>query len=284
MYARHPTARSEPEAKRHPRLPSEPFPFRHPQPESEIDDDGKKILDALRASYRRITDGVATFPRQATFKGDDLISDYTMLCLVAQYVDLESHETRHFSRLGKALRAVPLYIEFLEPIRGIGPAMAGVIITEIDIAKARYPSSLWKYAGLDQGPDGRGRGRYKEHLVEREYTDSEGKSATRQGITYNPFLKTKLMGVLAPSFLRCGVDDNPYRAIYDGHKHRIESRPDTDKEKKGWKGHIHNRALRYMIKMFLIDLYNAWRPLEGLHVAPPYHEAKLGMHHGDKAA
>jgi len=34
-----------------------------------------------------------------------------------------------------------------------------------------------------------------------------------------------------------------------------------------------------MIKMFLVDLYNAWRRLEGLPVAPTYSEAKLGKVH-----
>jgi hypothetical protein len=34
-----------------------------------------------------------------------------------------------------------------------------------------------------------------------------------------------------------------------------------------------------MIKRFLVDLYKAWRPLEGLPVAPEYSEAKLGLKH-----
>ena len=33
--------------------------------------------------------------------------------------------------------------------------------------------------------------------------------------------------------------------------------------------------MRYMIKMFLCDLYNVWRPLEELVVAPTYEERKL---------
>jgi hypothetical protein len=52
---------------------------------------------------------------------------------------------------------------------------------------------------------------------------------------------------------------------------------DAHKEKS--KGHRHNMAVRYMIKIFLIDLYNEWRSLEGLPVAPTYNEAKLGKVH-----
>ena len=46
--------------------------------------------------------------------------------------------------------------------------MAGVLISEFDIHRARYPSSMWKYAGLDVARDGRGRSRKAEHLVEVE--------------------------------------------------------------------------------------------------------------------
>ena len=160
---------------------------------------------------------------------------------------------------------------------GVGPAMAGVIISEIDITKAEYPSSLHKYAGVDVAGDGQGRSRRAEHLEDSEYTDKEGKLQTKKGITFNPFLKTKLVGVLGSSFIKQSPDKCEYRKIYDDYKHRIENM-DAHKEKS--KGHRHNMAVRYMIKMFLIDLYNAWRKLEGLPVAPTYTEAKLGKVHG----
>jgi hypothetical protein len=96
------------------------------------------------------------------------------------------------------------------------------------------------------------------------------------------------MGVLATSFLRAG--DNPYRVVYDNYKHRLEQHPNwQDKvipQEKGKdkvqseKGHRHNAALRFMVKVFLIDLYAKWREIEGLPVSLPYHEAKLGMVHG----
>ncbi len=170
--------------------------------------------------------------------------------------------------------------------------MAGVIISEIDISKAKYPSSLWAYAGLDVGSDGQGRSRRKEHLVDRTYINKAGNEATRVGITFNPFLKTKLMGVLASSFLR--VKDSPYADIYRAYKHRLENHPkygiandaarvaevkEKDDHKYAPKGHRHNMALRYMVKRFLVDLYNNWRRLEGLPVAPEYSEGKLGMKH-----
>jgi len=242
--------------------------------EEEMGAEGQALLTQIRASYKKIMDGYKEFPSHKKFTGDSVISTYTEICLVAQYVSLEKQETEHFKRLGAILKDYPIYTQFLEGVKGVGPAMAGVIISEIDISKARYPSSLWMYAGLDVADDGRGRSRKAEHLVEREYVNKDGEDAKRMGITFNPFLKTKLTGVLAASFLRAG--DNPYSKIYRDYKNRLENHP-AHVEKT--KGHRHNMALRFMIKAFLIDLYKAWRTLEGLEVAPSYQEAKLGHVH-----
>lgn len=255
------------------------------RPEEEMDAEGKAILKSLRLCYEKITDGVKDFPRQADFRGNEVISDYTELCLIGQYMDLEKHEDQHFRRLGNILNEYPIYTTFLKGVKGIGPAMAGVIISEIDISKAKYPSSLWAYAGLDVAPDGAGRSRRKEHLVQREYIDRNGKPAQRVGITFNPFLKTKLIGVLATSFLR--VKDSPYAKMYQDYKHRLENHAkyrdgQTDAEGnpiKGLKGRRHNMAMRYMVKRFLVDLYVHWRKLEGLPVADEYQKAKLGHEH-----
>jgi len=246
------------------------------QTEAALEREAKKMLADLRSRYRRLVDGLVRAPSRRNFNGDEVISSFTELCLVEQYVALEAREAAHFRRLGAILEEVPIYTAFLRGVKGVGPAMAGVMVSEIDIAKARTPSSLWAYAGLDVGPDGAGRSKRREHLVKIKYTDKDGAERERDGITFNPFLKTKLVGVLAASFLR---SKSPYRDIYDGYKHRLESRADFADHAKGAKGHRHNAALRYMIKMFLIDLYRAWRELEGLPVAKPYHEAKLGIRH-----
>ena len=242
--------------------------------DDSVDAEGKAILASLRAHYKKIADGVAGFPRAKDFQGNGVIDTYTELCLIAEYVELEDQEKKHFRRLTSVLEEFPIYVQFLEPIKGIGPAMAGVIVSEIDITKARHPSSLWKYAGLDVASDGRGRSRKADHLVEKAYTNKDGDAAMRNSITFNPFLKTKLTGVLAGSFLK--TTPNHYRDIYDGYKNRLESHPAHQEKSKLWR---HNMAMRYMVKMFLIDLYVAWRTIEGLPVSLPYHEAKLGHRH-----
>lgn len=255
--------------------------------EEEIDEEGKEILACLRASFKKITDGVKNFPKVKDFKGDEVISSYTELCLIAEYIALEAQEAEHFKRMGHILEEYPIYSTYLTNVKGIGPALAGVIISEIDITKARYPSSLWKYAGLDVViADGLGRSRRTPHLEQKSYVDRDGNPATRQGITFNPFLKTKLIGVLGASFLR--VKDSPYAEIYRDYKHRLESHPKWGTAMDGkfktvdlraTKGHRHQMAVRYMVKRFLVDLYCAWRPLENLPVSPEYSEAKLGLVH-----
>jgi hypothetical protein len=244
--------------------------------EDTLDEDASEILAILRASYRKLTDGVKTFPRQGTFTGDEVISSYTELCLLAQYLELEKAEGQHFRRLGNILKGFPIWTEWLEGVSGVGPAMAGVLISEIDIHKARYPSSLWRYAGLDVARDGKGRSRRAEHLVDREYVAADGSQATRKSITFNSFLKTKLVGVLGPCFLR--AKDGPYKRAYYDYKHRLENH---ETYRDASKAHRHNMAIRYAVKRFLADLYVQWRTLEGLDIAPDYHEAKLGHKHGD---
>jgi len=249
--------------------------------EELAENDAKKVLKYLKEEYSLITDGMASLPRSFKRNGDSLISTMTELVLIDQYFTLEKDEAKHFRQLEKVLIEYDIYKHFLKSVKGVGPAMAGVILSEIDIHKSKYASSIWKYAGLDVAGDGKGRSRKKEHLVETEYTDGEGNVKKKMGISYNPFLKTKLVGVLGSAFLRAGVKDNPYRAVYDNYKSRIENSPEHAEKSKG---HRHSMAIRYMVKMFIIDLYKIWRTVEGLEVYPPYHEAKLGLKHGGDSA
>lgn len=347
--------------------------------EKELEKQEKTLLDQLRLSYRRITDGViqehseeiraTKLPTEKKFKGDDLITHYSELLLVDNYIATLMNEERHFRDMEKILKKIPIYTEFLTNVRGIGPAMAGVILSEIDIHKAEYPSSLWKLAGLDVVHVGKytnakgeektlrgyeidqwysddrnidqpmlaegkypvtfeamGRSRKDVCLVRKEYTTRDGEIAERDSITFNPFLKTKLVGVLGTSFLRAGtstvdgnkvgaarrlemakeegfdpkdyaemdedqavivylrakghvvvVEPSPYAVIYANYKNRLNN---DSRHTEKTPLHKHNMAIRYAVKRFLVDLYNNWRALEGLVVAPEYSEGVLGKEHG----
>ena len=265
----------------------------------ELTEEAQKIIDQLKDSYKRLTDGVArnrTIPAEAGFTGDALISTYAELVLVDQYIQLEGQEAKQFRQLSGTLEKLPIYNTYLVDQRGIGPALAAVLVTYFDPHKARHVSSFWKYAGLDVGPDGRGRSKRKEHLVERTYVDSNGKDAVKMSVTYNPWLKAKLMGVMGSSFLRAG---SPWRKAYDDYKHRIQTDPERLKcTVAAWKkanaagedvtklwppGRIHKAATRYMVKMFLAEFWAKYRALEGLSVTPTYHEGVMGHRHGGAA-
>lgn len=163
--------------------------------------------------------------------------------------------------LAKEIHLHPLWKAYLSEVKGVGESIAAVIISEFDIHKAPTVSNLWSFAGLAPGKDRKEKGKK---------------------CPYNQFLRSKLCGVLGSSFLKC---NSPYREYYDNMKHRLESQDwgtlskhPTDK-KRPKAGHQHKAATRYMIKMFLRDLYVAWRTLEGLSVRPPYQEEYLNKKH-----
>jgi len=241
----------------------------------DMEKEAKKLLDVIKRDYKKITDGVVTkLPLMKNFKAQGVISDYTELCLLKQYFELESTEDAHFRMLEKLLDDHPIYNEFLKKVKGCGPAMSAVIISQFDIFKAKYVSSMWVYAGVDVvTEDGQGRSKRAEHLVEVEYVTKDGELKKRKSITFNPFLKSKLVGVLASSFLR---SKSPYAEVYYNYKNRLENTP---KHQEKTKAHRHNMAMRYMIKRFIADLYVQWKEIEGLEAAPEYSETKLGHVH-----
>lgn len=243
--------------------------------EETIEAEGKMYLEAARSEYKRIADAFVLNKANHYFKVpyEDyaIISDPAMLLFIQIYMRQLQDEEEMLKVIAKTVEKHPLWDAFLKDTKGCGPLMSAVILSEFDPHKARYISSFWKYAGLDVAEDGRGRGRYSEHLVETEYVDKEEKKQTRKSITFNPFLKTKLVGVLGSCFIK--IKDSKYRKIYDDYKYRLETH---SKYKDDSKGHRHNMAVRYMIKIFLQDLWIAWRKIENLPISKPYAVTKLG--------
>lgn len=237
-----------------------------------------QIFKVTKKEFVKITkDG---FPPKSEFEGNPVISEYTELCLLGLYVDLCKEEDAHFDRIRDVISDHPIW-PFFEGIKGIDRAMAGVCISELDPYKAETVSSFWRYCGVDVvkvGDNWEGRCKKEGHLVDKEYIDKDGKKQTRKSITYNPFLKTKMCGVLAGCFIKCNSPQ--YRPYYDNYKHRMENHAkwgvQNDGKIKGNLGHRDDMAKRYMIKMFLADLWAAWRTVEGLPVRATYAVDKLG--------
>lgn len=192
------------------------------------------------------------------------------------------HEEKELEKdIAKQIKNEPLWLVFLKNIKGVGPVMAGVILTEFDITKPR-PSNFVSFAGLAPGKD---------------------KKVKGEKCGYNQFLRSKLCGVLGPGFLQ--AKSVPYSGYYYNYKMRKEQSDVIvhenlrmeDRKKKQYKGmtkrdvkwrdaypdHRHKAAIRYMVKMFLIDLHIAWREIEGLEVSKPYAEEYLGRKHHEAA-
>lgn len=258
------------------------------QKEEEVEE-AADLLKEIRLAYRSITEGIVHL-RGNNFRPDDqgIITNLAEAKAIKAYLDLEANEKKQQQAIEEELLNHAIWTNWLINVKGCGPIMSAILISELDIREADYVSSFWKIAGYDVGPDGRGRGKYQEHLIDHVYVDANGETQTRKGITFNSFLKTKLY-VLGCSFLR---SKSPYADDYRNYKHRLETvhprmnvandkviNPDTGRPIAS-KAHRHSMAMRYMVKMFLRDLWTEWRQLEGLPVSGTYDEVHNQHEHG----
>lgn len=206
--------------------------------------------------------------------------DYALFVRLAD--NAREQEALAEKELLKRLRQFSVYSAFLTHVKGVGPIAAGWIIGEFDIEEATTVSKLWQFSGLNPG-EVRGRvrvddGNGKFHF---ELTDTliRGDKLTPGFVApFNKRLRTALVGVLADGFIKCQGDYAlnyyyPYKTRLEQEEHKIEG------EEKAWsevcKARRDRAAKRYMIKMFLRDLYVAWRTLEGLPVRAPYQDEYL---------
>lgn len=193
----------------------------------------------------------------------------------------------------KKLCAEHMMFDWLMKQKGCGPTMTGVILSEVNIHRCDTISALWSFAGLS---------------VVDGHAPRPKKGQKRP---YNAFLRTKLVGVLADCMIK---SNSPWRKFYDDYKHRKESTviecmgcegkgkrlPTREEVKKGadpqklrkctnckgtgtgaWgcsTGHRHMASKRYMIKMFLLEMWKEWRTRAGLPVTPSYQEVYLAPH------
>ena len=194
----------------------------------------------------------------------------------------------------KALKRMPIYTDFLLDCKGVGTIAAGHICGSFDIYKASTVSKLWQYSGMNSGMvRGKKRVEHKDGSFELVTTNTMirgDKLASGFVSPFNKELRCALLGVMADGFIKC---QNDYcMNYYYPYKERLANETGTVMEisKAGakaqpieWrdakKSHRDRAAKRYMVKMFLKDLYAAWRPMHGLEVRVPYAEEYLGKSH-----
>lgn len=255
----------------------------------ELDETMGYSIKDLCKDYKRISDYMVenNVNLKKYFKQEHgLITDEMEYTLVDSYINMVNVEEKLTKQLAKELKKYPIYNEFMCDVKGCGTLMSGVIIAYLDPYEARHVSSFWRYVGVDvtfverDGElVGEGTGAKHAKYNQIEYIDKNGEVQTKNGLSYNPFVKAKMCGVLATSFLMAGGKDK-YAQTYRNVKMRYQNMPaHADKTPK----HIDNMARRYMVKEFLRDLWVCWRKLEGLEVSEPYEVAVLGHkpHHTD---
>jgi len=109
-------------------------------------------------------------------------------------------ERRSLNEIRRLLKHHKMY-KWLDEQKGCGPTMSGVICSTFDIHRASTPSAFWAYAGL--------------HVDQ-----STGKAVRRkrgEKLNYNPFLKAKLLKVLADCFIKA---KSPWTEHYYNYKNR----------------------------------------------------------------
>ena len=215
-------------------------------------------------------------------KKNGLIKDILIWSHVEDLVNYTNREAHYANLVNAEVEKHPVYIHFLSKVPYCGTMMSAICLSSFDITKARHVSSFWKYAGLDTVVDPEtgervGRTNKKSLMEEVEYVDSNGEIQKRKTLGYNPKLKSKLLGVLADMFLKYNVY---YRSFYDTYRRRLEIRKSMGEDLSP--ARIHRMAIRYMMKIFVQDLWVNWREIEGYPVEPSYFEVYLaGRPHGE---
>ncbi len=245
----------------------------------------KKIRELVEVYYDYQDCRIGTSNRLAVKKdGEEQNKEFPQVPLkeIPEIVDILDNARdleNNISKLIKnELKGIPVYEKFLKKVKGCGYIMSAVLISYIDIEKATNASKIVQYAGLNSGMVlGKKKNEKREIVVTSDLVRGD-KPTKGYLLPYNKKLKTKLLGVLADCFIKC---NSQYKVYYDNYKTRLSnSEAFVNGTNKKWKDepkvHIERASRRYMVKIFLQDLYGVWRSLEGLEVREPYQKEYLG--------
>lgn len=159
--------------------------------------------------------------------------------------------------------AHPVWTQWASHMRRASPLLVGAVLSRADITRLHTVSSMWAHYGFAPGQ----------------------KRLPGLKITYDAIGRTwcwRLGDYLLKTSPR-------FQAVYHQRKDYLTQRVlavggKIEPQKKGQKVlepnlgalHLHNDALRYMIKTWLACAYIVWRRAEGLSIVEPYAMAHLG--------
>lgn len=231
----------------------------------------KAALAETKKLVSKLTGRVKLNTPQVICRGDLSILALTegispiAIMLEAHRASIERLRNEHGTVIEEAARTLPIW-PWAEAIPGIGALSLGLIVGALgapaypDFAN---PAKVWKRLCLAVLSDGKAQRRVKDATLAAE----AGFSPRRRAIMYNvgeSLMKLNKVAVEGP----IGEDDDKfrplkYRQIYlDRKAYEIERRPIVDEAGKKVKGMLawnHKRALRYMTKRFLVDLWTEWK-------------------------
>ena len=184
--------------------------------------------------------------------------------------------------LKKAVEKEPLYTEYLKGIPGCGPITSAYLMASLNTYRTRHPSAYVRYCGLDVRPDPKNPekmiGTNKSTTRQSVYINKNGEADVNNSLGYNPLLKSRILGILVPGFLK--VKDSTYADIYYNTKAYYSNRPDLQEAFKGKTGKsAHKMAMRKVAYYFIVDYWLAERRLKGLPLNGGTYEEKLGLIH-----
>ena len=227
---------------------------------------------------------------------------------------LEESEDDVLKEMKRLLKEHKIYTEWLQHQRGCGVTMAAVIISSFDVYRAHRMSCFWAYAGLTIDPTTNQSVRRKkgEKASFDPYLKSKmvkilGECLIKAGAPLEAREaseeKKARKGREASEWYICYINRKHYRRsqrvrcmnckgfgiaeVLDEEsgkkkKEKCKNCKDFSPEAAPWgmcDAHRQNEARRFMVKIFLQDLWRKWRTLEGLEVRPSYAEERLGLYH-----
>jgi hypothetical protein len=189
---------------------------------------------------------------------------------------LQIGETTMFKKLEQWVRSdsSPSEAKWAFDLDGIGPVLAAGLAAHIDPSRSKYVSSLWKYAGLAPGADKPVKGirlPYNARLktlcykIGESFVKVSGKDGAFYGQLYRKFkdqeIKRNIEGAYGQVAAKI-LQEKKWRADTLTRK-RLEEGKLSD-------GHLHSRARRRTVKIFLQGYWLKGRESRGLPTNLPW--------------
>lgn len=172
---------------------------------------------------------------------------------------------------------------WMKSIKGIGPVLAAGYLAHIDITKAPTVGHIWRFAGLDPTVVWEKKQKRPWNAQLKVLCWKTGESFVKvsgdESAYYGQVYKTRKVWE---------VEQNERGALADQAKSALERkkyRDDTVAKSFYLKGqlppaHIHRRACRYAVKLFLSHLHHKWHEHQFGEAPPkPYAITQLGHGH-----